>query len=180
MVHCALFIVPKSPFYAGSWLQKNHYEKTYAQLCGDRRQTLESRAHAASSICFTLHTCRQESGWVQGGALRESPWGLLFCWALNAYCNSCRHKCVMSGKTCCWTSNHPKSPEICTSQQGGVNPALQWNSELFFFFFRPDLVWRFEKPKEFFEGLDQTRSSRWSQTEQTFALNRSQAGGRIL
>ena len=80
---------------------------------------------------YTAHMPREREREREGGrerkrerALRESPWGLLFWWALNAYTDSCRHKCVW-----CWENlllnikTTQKAHQICISPRcSGVPP----------------------------------------------------------
>lgn len=154
-VNCALFIVPKSPFYAGFWLQKSLQEERYAQLCRNTRQTFWVRAHATNSICFTLHTCQQNLGggvWrvAEGIPMRPS---LL----LNTKCllQQLQTQVCDVGKNLLLNIKPPKKPIRSAHQQGGVNSALQWNCGLF-------LSWsclKILKAKRLFEGLDQTKES---------------------
>lgn len=85
------------------------------------------------------------------------PRGLLFCrCALNAYSNSCRHKCVMLGKPA--TKHQTSQKPISSAFQQGTENSLCTSIELvlgFFFFFLILHFWRF-KFQTLFDGLDQT------------------------
>lgn len=120
------------------FIQKSHHENPVLNLAGtDVRRPRQGRMPLIPFVLRCTHAGRSQDGFRRRGgarALRESPWGLLFYWALNAYCNSCRPKLVMSGKTCCWTSNHPKSPSDLHITTGWSEPRASIERWTIFFF----------------------------------------------
>lgn len=68
MVHRALFIVPKSPSYAGSWLQKSHHEKPTLNLAGtDVRRSRWGRMPLIPFVLRCTHAGTSQGGCGWGG-----------------------------------------------------------------------------------------------------------------
>ena len=113
-----------------SLIMKESPQECYAKLhAADVRLLGRGRIPLIPFILHCTHAQRERER--EGGrerkrerALRESPWGLLFWWALNAYTDSCRHKCVW-----CWENlllnikTTQKAHQICISPRcSGVPP----------------------------------------------------------
>lgn len=178
MVRCALRIVPKSLFHAGSWLQKSHHEKATLNFAGaDVRRSRWGRMPLIPFVLRCTHAGRSQGGCGGGESAKGIPMRPSLLLSTKCLLQQLQTQVCDVGKNLLLNIKPPKKP-IRSAHHNRVEWTLRFNGTQNFFFSWSCL--KILKAKSLFEGLDQTRSSRWNQTEQTFALNRSETSGRIL